>query len=174
MPGRSSWGSAEVGLLPFHHPGLSVWTPQSPGEALRSTASGPGFPPPFQQGLPALGLLNPCERPLQGCSHLLVSARVPGAEGAWGDGHQEAAAGRCGQEGAADEDKKEEECFRRKEQEEGGCVPAKSKVLSDSWTQHGSSVHGILQARILEWVPCPPPGDLLVERISPKVTSQGQ
>ena len=24
----------------------------------------------------------------------------------------------------------------------------------------GSSVHGILQARILEWVPCPPPGDL--------------
>ena len=25
----------------------------------------------------------------------------------------------------------------------------------------GSSVHGILQARILEWVPCPPPGDLL-------------
>ena len=25
----------------------------------------------------------------------------------------------------------------------------------------GSSVHGILQARTLEWVPCPPPGDLL-------------
>ena len=24
----------------------------------------------------------------------------------------------------------------------------------------GSSVHGILQARILEWMPCPPPGDL--------------
>ena len=24
----------------------------------------------------------------------------------------------------------------------------------------GSSVHGILQVRILEWVPCPPPGDL--------------
>ena len=24
----------------------------------------------------------------------------------------------------------------------------------------GSSVLGILQARILEWVPCPPPGDL--------------
>ena len=24
----------------------------------------------------------------------------------------------------------------------------------------GSSVHGILQARILEWLPCPPPGDL--------------
>ena len=25
----------------------------------------------------------------------------------------------------------------------------------------GSLVHGILQERILEWVPCPPPGDLL-------------
>ena len=25
----------------------------------------------------------------------------------------------------------------------------------------GSSVHGILQARILQWVACPPPGDLL-------------
>ena len=24
----------------------------------------------------------------------------------------------------------------------------------------GSSVHGILQAKILKWVPCPPPGDL--------------
>ena len=24
----------------------------------------------------------------------------------------------------------------------------------------GSSVHGILQARIVEWVACPPPGDL--------------
>ena len=24
----------------------------------------------------------------------------------------------------------------------------------------GSSVHGILQARILEWLPCPPLGDL--------------
>ena len=24
----------------------------------------------------------------------------------------------------------------------------------------GSSVHGIFQARILEWLPCPPPGDL--------------
>ena len=24
----------------------------------------------------------------------------------------------------------------------------------------GSSIHGILQARVLEWVPCPSPGDL--------------
>ena len=34
----------------------------------------------------------------------------------------------------------------------------------------GSSIHGILQARILEWMPCPPPGDLPtpgVERGSP-------
>ena len=28
------------------------------------------------------------------------------------------------------------------------------------WTTPGSSVHGILQARILEWVSWPPPGDL--------------
>ena len=32
-------------------------------------------------------------------------------------------------------------------------------VASDSLP--GSSIHGILQARILEWVLCPPPGDLL-------------
>ena len=31
----------------------------------------------------------------------------------------------------------------------------------------GSSVHGILQARILEWVPCPPPGDLPDPGIEP-------
>ena len=30
-----------------------------------------------------------------------------------------------------------------------------------------SSVHGILQARILEWVPCPPPGDILNPGIKP-------
>ena len=32
----------------------------------------------------------------------------------------------------------------------------------------GSSVHGILQARILEWVPCSPPGDLPDPGIEPK------
>ena len=35
----------------------------------------------------------------------------------------------------------------------------------------GSSVRGILQARILEWVPFPPPGDLPdpgIEPLSPK------
>ena len=31
----------------------------------------------------------------------------------------------------------------------------------------GSSVHGILQARILEWLPCPPPGDLPDPGIEP-------
>ena len=31
-----------------------------------------------------------------------------------------------------------------------------------------SSVHGILQARILEWVPCPPPGHLSYSGIQPK------
>ena len=32
----------------------------------------------------------------------------------------------------------------------------------------GSSVHGILQARILEWLPFPPPGDLCDPEIEPK------
>ena len=31
----------------------------------------------------------------------------------------------------------------------------------------GSSVHGILKARILEWVACPPPGDLPDPGIEP-------
>ena len=31
----------------------------------------------------------------------------------------------------------------------------------------GSSVHGILQARVLEWVACPPPGDLPDPGIEP-------
>ena len=31
----------------------------------------------------------------------------------------------------------------------------------------GSSVHGILQARILEWLPCSPPGDLPDPEIEP-------
>ena len=32
----------------------------------------------------------------------------------------------------------------------------------------GSSVHGILQARTLEWVACPPPGDLPDPGIKPR------
>ena len=31
----------------------------------------------------------------------------------------------------------------------------------------GSSVHGILQATVLEWLPCPPPGDLPDPGIEP-------
>ena len=31
----------------------------------------------------------------------------------------------------------------------------------------GSSVHGILQARVLEWLLCPPPGDLPDPGIEP-------
>ena len=34
-----------------------------------------------------------------------------------------------------------------------------------------SSVHGILQARILEWLPCPPPGDLPNPQIKPRSPS---
>ena len=30
------------------------------------------------------------------------------------------------------------------------------------------TVHGILQARILEWLPCPPPGDLPNSGIKPR------
>ena len=33
----------------------------------------------------------------------------------------------------------------------------------------GSSVHGILQARILEWVAMPPPGDLLTQGWNPSL-----
>ena len=45
------------------------------------------------------------------------------------------------------------------------CVCGSRSVMSDSlqpmdYSPPGSSVYGILQARILEWVPCPPPGDL--------------
>ena len=32
----------------------------------------------------------------------------------------------------------------------------------------GSSVHGILQARIVEWLPCSPPGDLPDPGIKPE------
>ena len=47
------------------------------------------------------------------------------------------------------------------------CVPTRMcSVMSDSvWTvaPPGSSVHGIPQARILEWLPIPPPGDLPIQ-----------
>ena len=35
------------------------------------------------------------------------------------------------------------------------------------WSLPGSSAHGILQARILEWVACPPPGDFPNPGIKP-------
>ena len=50
------------------------------------------------------------------------------------------------------------------------CVRAQSwPTLCDSMDcgMPGSSVHGILQARILEWWPCPPPGDLPDSGIEP-------
>ena len=34
---------------------------------------------------------------------------------------------------------------------------------------HAHSVHGILQARTLEWLPCPPPGDLLTQGRNPRL-----
>ena len=45
----------------------------------------------------------------------------------------------------------------------------KADVLCDpiDCSPPGSFVHGILQARILEWVTFPPPGDLLEQRIKP-------
>ena len=51
------------------------------------------------------------------------------------------------------------------------CVqsPQLWSVLYDLMTHSlsGSSVHGILQARILEWLSCPPPGDLPNPGIDP-------
>ena len=39
--------------------------------------------------------------------------------------------------------------------------------LLDKDLTPGSFVHGILQARILEWLPCPPPGGLPDPEIEP-------
>ena len=53
------------------------------------------------------------------------------------------------------------------------CVHAKSiqscPTLCDPMdcSPPGSSVHGILQARVLEWLPCPPPVDLSDPGIRP-------
>ena len=49
------------------------------------------------------------------------------------------------------------------------CLVAQSCLCkSMDYSPPGSSVHGILQARILQWVAFPPPGDLLDPRIQPK------
>ena len=54
----------------------------------------------------------------------------------------------------------------------GCCAVLSHSVVSDSLqpldcNAPGSSVHGILQAKILEWVPYPPPGDLPDSGIEP-------
>ena len=50
------------------------------------------------------------------------------------------------------------------------CLCSVASIVSDSAivAGPGSSVHGILQARILEWLLCPPPGDLPDPGIEPK------
>ena len=40
-------------------------------------------------------------------------------------------------------------------------------TLQTIYSPPGSSIHGILQARALEWLPCPPPGDLHHPGIEP-------
>ena len=53
------------------------------------------------------------------------------------------------------------------------CVCVSHSVMSYSlhplglYSPPGSSVHGTSQARIPEWLPCPPPGDLPDPRINP-------
>ena len=49
-------------------------------------------------------------------------------------------------------------------------VPLSHVTLCDPMdcSPPGSSVHGILQARILEWLPCPPPQDLPDPGTEPK------
>ena len=51
------------------------------------------------------------------------------------------------------------------------CLVAQSCLTFCNPTDYsapGSSVHGIFQARILEWVSCPPPGDLPNPEIEPR------
>ena len=53
-------------------------------------------------------------------------------------------------------------CFHAKSLQ--SCLPLWNPITCGP---PGSSVHGILQARILEWLPCPPPGDLPNPGIKP-------
>ena len=53
------------------------------------------------------------------------------------------------------------------------CAVLSHSVISDSlqpmdYSPPGFCTHGILQARILEWVACPPPGDLPNPGIKPR------
>ena len=45
--------------------------------------------------------------------------------------------------------------------------PPQSPLSNSTFNWSGSSVHGILQARILEWVPFPSPGDFPTLGIKP-------
>ena len=53
-------------------------------------------------------------------------------------------------------------------------LPQRCPTLCDpvDYSPPGSSVQGILQARILEWVACPPPGGLPNPRIEPTFVLQ--
>ena len=53
-------------------------------------------------------------------------------------------------------------------------LPQRCPTLCDpvDYSPPGSSVQGILQARILEWVACPPPGGLLNPRTEPTFVLQ--
>ena len=53
-------------------------------------------------------------------------------------------------------------CFHAKSLQ--SCLPLWNPI---TWSLPGSSVHGILKARVLEWLPCPPPGDLPDPGIKP-------
>ena len=50
-------------------------------------------------------------------------------------------------------------------------LSVKVTVTSDSLRPHGHTVYGILQARILEWEPCPSPEDLPNPGIEPRPPS---
>ena len=62
----------------------------------------------------------------------------------------------------------------RRKRQDFNCVRPKSLQLGPALchpmecSPPGSSVRGILQARILEWVACPLPGDLPDPRIKPE------
>ena len=56
-------------------------------------------------------------------------------------------------------------CLKVKEREVSQLCPTLCDPVNCS--PPGFSVHEILQARILEWVACPPPGDLLDPGMEP-------
>ena len=48
------------------------------------------------------------------------------------------------------------------------CVCACMRACGHSVAQSGLTLHGLFQARILEWVACPPPGNLSHPEIKPR------